>query len=59
VLKTALGADWKGKFSPLFYLAGIASAFVLPWLASALYVAVALIWLVPDRRIEHALQHQA
>ena len=54
-LKAALGGDWKGKFSPLFYVIGIAATFFWHWLALALYVAVALIWLVPDRRIESAM----
>jgi uncharacterized membrane protein len=54
-LKAALGSDWKGKVSPVMYAAGIAASFIVPWLAQALYVAVALIWLVPDRRIERTL----
>jgi TMEM175 potassium channel family protein len=54
-LKAAVGADWKGRASPVLYLAAIASAFFAPWLAQAIYVAVALMWLVPDRRIERAL----
>ena len=48
--------DWKGRLSPVTYLVAIAVAFVLPWAAQLLYVAVALVWLVPDRRIEHALR---
>jgi len=56
VLKHAVGGDWKGKLSPLLYLLGIASTFLMQWVAQALYVLVALIWLIPDRRIEHALQ---
>jgi uncharacterized membrane protein len=55
VLRTAVGRDWKGKLSPLLYLAAIVSTFFVPWVAQALYVAVALMWLVPDRRIEHAM----
>lgn len=55
-LRAALGRDWKGKASPLIYLAGMAAAFCVPGLAQATYVLVALIWLVPDRRIERALQ---
>ncbi len=54
-LARAIGSDWKGRISPLLYLAGIGAAFVAPWLALALYVLVAIIWLVPDRRIESAL----
>jgi len=58
ILKTAIGGDWKGKLSPLVYLAAIASTFWIPWLAQALYIAVALLWLIPDRRIENALRHR-
>jgi uncharacterized membrane protein len=57
VLKSAIGGDWKGKLSPFLYLAAIASTFWVQWLALALYVLAALIWLVPDRRIENALKH--
>jgi uncharacterized membrane protein len=53
VLAKALGRrDIKGVISPLLYLAGIGLAFVAPWISIALYVLVAIIWLVPDRRIE-------
>ena len=45
----------KGKLSPFLYLAGIVLAFVSPWLSIAIYVLVALMWLVPDRRIEKAI----
>ena len=55
VLKRAIGADWKGKLSPLIYLLAIAASFVVHWVAQALYVIVALVWLVPDRRIERAV----
>jgi uncharacterized membrane protein len=58
VLSKALGTDWKGKLSPLFYLAAIPLAFVSAWLSSGLYVAVALLWLVPDPRIERELLRQ-
>jgi uncharacterized membrane protein len=54
-LAAAVGRDLKGKLSPLAYSLAIPAAFLRPWLADALYVAVALIWLVPDRRIERAL----
>jgi uncharacterized membrane protein len=56
VLAKALGKDWKGKLSPLLYLAAIPLAFVATWISHALYVLVALIWLVPDPRIERALE---
>ncbi len=55
-LADARRSDWKGRLSPALYLAGIALAFVNTWLADALYVFVALMWLVPDRRIENALR---
>ena len=56
-LARALGPDWKGRTSPLLYLAAIPLAFVQPWIAGLLYVGVALMWLVPDRRIEARLDH--
>jgi uncharacterized membrane protein len=55
VLGQALGADWKGKLSPIFYLAAIPLAFVNTWISSGLYTLVALLWIVPDRRIERTL----
>ncbi len=54
-LKAAIGGDWKGKLSPVLYVFGIGSTFLWPWIAQALYVFVALLWLVPDRRIEKSL----
>jgi uncharacterized membrane protein len=58
LLQRAIGADWKGKSSLVLYLAAMVLAFFIPWLAQVLYVLVALMWLVPDRRIEQALgQH--
>jgi len=56
LLAKALGRDMKGKISPFFYLGGIGLAAIDPWLSIALYVLVAVIWLVPDRRIERALR---
>ena len=58
ILKKAVGGDWKGKLSPAFYILAIPLAFVSEWISMGLYVLVALIWLVPDRRIEHALASQ-
>jgi uncharacterized membrane protein len=52
VLAKALGSDVKGKLSPVLYVAGIALAFVSTWLSIAVYALVAVMWLVPDRRIE-------
>jgi uncharacterized membrane protein len=51
-LKGAIGSDWKGKLSPVLYLLGIGSTFMWTRAAQLLYVLVALMWLVPDRRIE-------
>ena len=56
VLANALGSDIKGKISPILYVAGIVLAFVSPWLSIAIYVLVAVMWLVPDRRIENVLR---
>jgi uncharacterized membrane protein len=55
----ALGKDLKGKVSVAFYAAAIPLSFVSPWLACALYVLVAVMWLIPDRRIEHTLAGRA
>jgi hypothetical protein len=51
-LQAALGSDFKGKISVLLYLLAIPAAFVRPPLSAALYVGVALMWLIPDRRLE-------
>jgi len=56
LLRKAVGRDWKGKLSPLLYLIAILTTLWAQWFAQAIYVLVALIWLVPDRRIERALQ---
>ena len=55
LLARAIGKDLKGKLSPIFYLLAIPSAFVSPWISELLYVLVALMWLVPDHRIEKVL----
>jgi uncharacterized membrane protein len=55
LLKKAVGRDWKGKASPAMYAVAIPAAFASTWISLGLYVAVALIWLVPDRRIEKTL----
>jgi uncharacterized membrane protein len=57
-LARALGGDLKGKLSPLLYLAGIGLAFVNTWISDAIYVFVALLWLIPDRRIERAVEQR-
>src|SRR4029434_8591361 len=56
LLAEAIGKDWKGNLSPLLYLAAIPLAFVSSWIASALYVFAALLWLIPDPRIERKLE---
>jgi uncharacterized membrane protein len=56
-LAVAVGRDRKGKTSPLIYAIAIPVAFLHPWMAAALYVACALMWLVPDRRIERNVSH--
>ncbi|MDP3124195.1 MAG: TMEM175 family protein [Thiobacillus sp.] len=58
ILQKAVGRDWKGKVSPLLYAIAIPLAFWSQWLSIALYVLVAVMWLVPDRRIEKALKAQ-
>jgi uncharacterized membrane protein len=55
VLARALGTDFKGKISLVLYLVAIGTAFVATWVSHLIYVAVALMWLMPDRRIENAL----
>src|SRR5262245_50103565 len=55
-LARALGNDVKGRISPILYLVAIVLAFFVPWAAHAIYVLVALMWLIPDRRIEATLR---
>jgi len=55
ILKQALGRDWKGKSSIVLYSLAIVAAFWLPWISQIIFVSVALMWLVPDRRIEQAM----
>jgi uncharacterized membrane protein len=54
-LATAIGNDRKGKISIAIYVPAIPLAFVRPWISAACYIAVAIIWLIPDRRIERRL----
>ena len=58
LLRAAVGADWKGKLSPVLYVIAIAAAFWSPAVSASIYVLVALIWLVPDRRIERVVEPQ-
>ncbi len=56
VLASALGSDVKGKVSMLLYAAAVVLAFVSPWISIAIYALVAVMWLIPDRRIERVLR---
>ena len=55
LLKKAVGSDWKGKLSPVLYVVAILTAVWSHWVSQAIYVLVALFWLIPDRRIERVL----
>jgi uncharacterized membrane protein len=56
VLASAVGKDFKGKASVALYAAGVALAFLVPWISIALYEVVAIMWLIPDRRIEKVIR---
>ena len=56
LLKKTVGVDWKGKLSPILYLISIATAFWSQWVSQGIFVLVAMIWHVPDRRIEKVLE---
>lgn len=58
LVATAVGRDLKGKLSPLLYATGIGLSFLGDWLAVAVYAGVALMWLVPDRRLERTVTQQ-
>jgi uncharacterized membrane protein len=55
ILKEAIGRDWKGKLSPVLYVVAILVALHSSWIAQGILLAAALIWLIPDRRIEKRL----
>ena len=57
-LAEALGSDWKGILSVLFYAIGIGLSFIKPWLGFATYALVAAIWFIPDKRIENKLANE-
>jgi uncharacterized membrane protein len=59
ILKKAVGRDWKGKLSPVLYVMAIVATLVSPWIAQAIFVTVALMWLIPDRRIEIVMPRKA
>ena len=56
-LAQSLGRDWKGKLSALLYAIAVGVSFVRPWIAGCIYVAVALVWLIPDRRLMRVVNH--
>jgi uncharacterized membrane protein len=56
LLRQAVGRDWKGNLSPVLYAIAIPSALVWPWIAGGIYAGVAVIWIVPDRRIERVVR---
>ncbi|MEO8512865.1 MAG: TMEM175 family protein [Ignavibacteria bacterium] len=58
LLKKAIGIDTKGKVSPILYIAAIVLAFVNPWISAGIYIFVALMWLVPDKRIERTIYNE-
>ena len=57
VLAIALGRDLKGKLSPVFYIIGISTSFFNIWISGITYILVAIMWLVPDKRIEKTMQN--
>jgi uncharacterized membrane protein len=56
LLRKAVGSDWKGKVSPVLYVVGVLTALATPYVAGAIYALVAVMWLVPDKRIERVLR---
>ena len=58
ILAKAVGKDIKGKLSPVLYVVAIGFSFFLQWISQAIYVFVAVMWLIPDRRIERAIQSE-
>jgi uncharacterized membrane protein len=54
-LVKAIGKDWKGKLSPVLYAIRIATAFFCPWISCSIYIFVAMLWLIPDRRLERVM----
>jgi uncharacterized membrane protein len=55
ILREAIGRDWKGKLSPVLYIVAIIASMRSSWIAQAIFLTAALIWLIPDRRIEKRL----
>jgi len=58
LLGRAVGRDWKGKLSPALYVVAIPLAFVSPWISAALYVVAAIVWFMPDPRIERKMENR-
>lgn len=58
LLRKAIGKDWKGKLSPLFYLFGIIASYYNEWISEVIYILVAMMWLIPDKRIERLIDKQ-
>ncbi len=58
ILAKALGKDYKGKASPILYIIGIVSSFFNIWISGTVFIFVAIMWLIPDRRIEKALKKE-
>ncbi len=58
LLQKAVGRDWKGKLSPVLYLIAVAATWWSPYASQTIYTLMALLWLVPDRRIEHTLKQR-
>jgi len=56
-LAVSLGRDWKGKLSPVLYALAAGVSFAVPWVAASLYVGVACMWFIPDRRIARVVEH--
>jgi uncharacterized membrane protein len=56
IIKQAVGRDWKGNLSPLIYLIAVLATFWAPWIAQLIYFGMAILWLIPDRRIEEAVE---
>lgn len=57
ILHQVLGTDWKGKISPILYVIGIVTVYWSQWISIGIYILVALIWIIPDRRFERAVQN--
>ena len=58
ILAKAVGSDFKGKLSPILYILGIASCWINSWISALFYILVALMWLIPDKRIERTLEEE-